>query len=258
MPETRQEEVLDEVNFLTRSINRVQLLKRLSETDTITQEELQADSDVSRTTFQRNLKALEENGWIQRNNRTYSLTTKGKRVTDTLLDFVRTVSVVTRLDSFLACVSNDAINFELQHLHDATLTVADEGNPYAPVSSHIMAMKQADHFRCVLPSVGLQPMEIVFACVERGSIHEMIFGPKAADTVQKDPVYADPITGMLEADNYTALVTDEKPPFYLGLADDIAQIGVEDGGMPLWEDRAIPHRFPWEIGNPSRSFSELE
>lgn len=220
------------VNFVTKSHNRTHILRQLADHEYLSRDEFKRRCDVSRTTLQRNLVALEERGWIHRDNRTYTLTTKGERITDELIDLLETVNVAKRLEPFLKCVSSEAVDFEFSQLKDAKVTVADKGNPYAPVNDHIKLMKQSERFRGILPSIGLQPLEIAQKCVERGSDHEVIFGPTAATTIDNDPIYNEPLAEMANADNCKLLIADTEPPFYLGLTNDTVQIGVEDNGKP--------------------------
>ena len=225
-------EAIDEVNFLTKSRNRARVVRWLSENEYLGRDELKRRSDVSRTTLQRNLKALEEHALVRRQNRRYALTVAGEAVSRELLSLVEVADVAERLGPFWECVPPEEFDLDPSLLADARLTVADRGNPYAPVNDHVRAMKAAESFRCLLPSVALQPMEIARHCVERGKDHEVVFGPDAASTVRTDPAYETPFGVLSSAANCTLLESEKEPPFYLGIADGTVQIGVEKEGNP--------------------------
>lgn len=58
------EETLNDINYLTRSHNRLQTLKLIYES-TCTQEELQRQLDIHRTTLRKTLSELEKKDWIE-------------------------------------------------------------------------------------------------------------------------------------------------------------------------------------------------
>lgn len=226
------ENAILELEFLLSSPNRVHVIRWLTAERELSQRELKDRCEVSRPTLQRNLAALEDRGWLERDNRTYTLTPKGEWIAGEFSGLLELVETILDLEPFLNYVSSEALDFDIRHLSDAQLTVADAGNPYAPVNDHIMAMKGSESFRAILPSIGLHPMEVAAGRVNNGCEHEVILGAEAAITIREERTYRDAFEALLEADNCRILCIDMRPPFYLGLVDDSVQIGVEDGGKP--------------------------
>lgn len=228
------EDTIEHVSFLARSEPRVRLLKEIYEQQVIEKNELRERVDASRTTVQRNLDALEERGWIEGDNRTYTITPSGQPVTEQLLRLLDTVYAARRLQPFLEFAPHEQFDLDFHRLATADITVADETDPYAPVNRHVALMEDADHFRCLLPAVGLQPMMVARTCVlEHGNRHEVILDPGVADTVRTVDVYRDVLVDLVSSDRARLLVSDDPVPFYLGLADDVVQIGVgDDEGTP--------------------------
>ena len=267
------EDAVEEVSALSRSKHRVRLLDWLAEHGRLHRNDIRARCDADRTTVVRNLELLEEHGWIERNNHHYVITPAGEIISQQFSDLITVVQLTQRLQPILKWLPLSDLDTDLTMFEDATVVTPDPANPYAPVNRHIDAMDAADRFRCILPAVGLQPMTIAHELVvERGCTHEIIVDLDVADTLRSDPAYNALYEEMLDTGRFTGYVSTRPCTYYLGVTDDLVQIGVEDGnGMPRglielpahspdvaeWADRLYArhkqHSEPLHIGTAPKS-----
>lgn len=234
MTESAREDALNEIDFLARSANRVKLLHELLDSGRLERDDVKACCEASRTTLQRNLDALCEHGWIQNTNRTYALTPSGEIVIEAFSELVETIQLERELQPVLNWLPTSELDIDLTTLSNATVITPDPSNPYAPVNRHIDAMESTDRFRCMLPAIGLQPMTIAHErIVDNGCTHEIIVDRGVAETLRSDPSYAGLIDEMTETGRCHVYTYGGDLSFYLGLTDDVVQIGVEDDeGVP--------------------------
>lgn len=242
------DDVLAEIDFLVRSANRVRLLDELRQCERAHRDELRTACEASRTTVQRNLDALEERGWIRSTNHHYTTTSSGELIGRKLPELLETVQVANRLEPIEKWLPVSEIDVDLPTLGSAsTIVTTDPSDPYAPVNRHIGAMRSADRFRCLLPAVGLQPMMVARDCVRRGRTHELVVDRPVAETLRADPDYEEILTDMEGSERFDMYRYDGEFPIYLGLADDVVQIGVEDDdgiprGLLEYDPESLPMR----------------
>ena len=224
---------IEELQFLSRSETRVRILDELHRDGTLSKNELKRRLDASRTTIQRNLNALAEHGWVRDRNRSYELAHCGRLIAEDYLDLVDRLGVVSDLRPFLRWVDPADLDVDFRSLADATVTTAKPGDPWAMVNRHVAALETMDRGRVVLPLTG---MSAVKACrdrvVDAGASAEMIVSPDVEETVRSDPTYSDHHAEMLETGRYELRVYDGEIPYYLGLVDDLVQIGADEDGEP--------------------------
>ncbi|WP_126663685.1 helix-turn-helix transcriptional regulator [Haloterrigena salifodinae] len=227
-------EPVDVVNFLTQSPIRVAILQRLRETDRLTKAELREEADASRVTVQRNLNALEERELIRCRVREYEIRPLGEVVAEELESTTETMAFVERIRPFCRWFPDDELEFDVCALADATVVVSDSTDPYAPVNRHIEAMERADRFRCLLPAIGLPALTVARErVVEHDQSQEVVHSATLESTLRSEPEYRELVAEIRAHEACTMRVADRKLTYYLGLFDDVVQIGVEDDdGIP--------------------------
>lgn len=232
---TEEQGVVEEIEFLARSANRIQLLAAIQDEGTIEKRTLQNQFDVARTTLVRNLETLEERGWIETGNpNTYTLTCAGEVVTDSFADLMDVVRITKRLRPFLKWLPTDTFNLDLRLLTDAEIILADSSDPYATTNRHVEALKRTQTFRAILPVVGQHSVETAWRRIREGKgEHEVVVRPEIAELLRTDPSYARQIEKGLDTERIEMFVYDGDIPYFIGLYDELVQIGVEDDdGMP--------------------------
>lgn len=235
----------EEIEFLARSETRVQILKELSGVEELTRAELRERLDCSRTTIQRNLDVLVEEGLVSNSDRSYSLNPGGRYLSDPFLSLLETTEVYERLQPFLKWIDKSALDIDLRHFRDATLQTPREGDPYAMINHHVAAIRSAETGFALLSFTGLHATEAAHEQVtENGAEFELVVEPDVADTFQSSPQYAELMADLREAAGFTVWVTEDTIPFGLCQLGETVQIVAGDDGEPkaLVETEAKPVR----------------
>lgn len=228
----------EEIEFLARSSGRVELLELFAAQNPRTRTGIQQQSSATRTTVQRNLDALQTHGLIEHDPHTqeYELTLTGKLLTSAFLDLLETVDTLQTLEPILRWMPRTAFEFpfELSRLADATIVTPAPGDPYAPVSLHIDALKRSSHTRLLLPVMGLDALEIGRQKVEDTDTKlESVVHANIAAAFDENPTYQEQARLGMETGQFSIAVYDDTIPCYLGIFDDVVQLGVEnDEGVP--------------------------
>jgi predicted transcriptional regulator len=228
------EATIEEIAFLARSRTRARALGTLWESGSLTKSELRDRLDASRTTVSRNVDALRDRGLVANRNGTYTITRADETIAADFSDLVTTTEIAARLEPLLEWVPDAEFDVDLDRLVDATVITADESNPYAPVNRHVEALKRADHVRLFVGVTGQHAWEIAERrVVTEEATHKYVIGSGVAETLRTDRNYGGPCEAMLATDRFDLTVYDGEVPYYLGLLDDVVQIGAEDDeGMP--------------------------
>lgn len=227
---------LQEIEFIARSENRVQILEELRRAGTLSKSELRGASEVARTTLVRNADALVERGWVENSNNQYSITPCGELLIEELTDLLETVREAKRLRPFFEWMPPAAFGLSVEVLSDADVTVSTSQNPYAPVNRHVESLASAERARCLLPAVDPQGMRTVERRVtsrDGDGDHELIITEDVAETLRTDPALDETVDALLSTDRIAIRVSPRDVPYYAGILDGVVQIGVSDRkGVP--------------------------
>lgn len=229
------EEAIDELEFLTASRSRTQLLRTLAADGRLPKADLHRRIDASRTTVGRHLNALEERGYIAYDPATneYEATARGTAVAGELSAVLERMGIADRLGRFLERVPEGTLDLDVVHLAGAEIVHADPHDPYAPVNHHVEAVRAAASFRCLLPSTGLNQMREVTDSMDDRTNYTVVFEREILDAIRSDERYQRELTRMRESEGFEMAVYDGEIPYFLGIYDDVVQIGVEDAeGIP--------------------------
>lgn len=227
-------EPIEEIAFLARSEARVRLLELLLERRVATRHECREHLDASRSTVSRTLDALDDRGWVEPAGRSYELTTAGAVVAESFLDLVDSVEATTVLAPFLRWFPLSEFDLDVAALRDAELTVATDGDPYAPAERQTELVRTVAELRCFLPSTELEGCRLVHErCLSGELTMESVVSPCVAETISGGE-YVELFHEMTSAGAHEVFRAPEPLPFYLGLADDgLVHVGVEDDeGFP--------------------------
>lgn len=224
-------EAIETIEFVTRSTCRVRILETLSDAEHASKDELRADADVVRTTLQRNIDALVERGLIRERDRAFEITPAGSLVASGIGAALSSVEPAARLRPVLERLPPSTLAFDLDRLADATIVEATTANPYAPVERHRERVAETDRVRALLPAVGADAAKAARESAVDGGRHDLVVTPSVAEALTTDPAIAEHVEALPET--VTVSRYDEEIPFYLGVLDDVVEIGVNDGnGLP--------------------------
>lgn len=221
------------IEFLVRSDCRIGILEALLDDGERTRDDLKDDLDVVRTTLGRNLDALEERNLILADGRTYRLTRTGELIASGTVDLLETVDLAARIEPVASRIPDGEFDVDVRALEDATVVESTLADPYAPVVAHERQLSVTDHARLILPASATDPLETSATMVEDGAVHEVVVTDDLAETLRSNPELAEPLDRMAETENVTIRRVDDDIPYYVGLLDDVVQIGVHD-------ERGIP------------------
>lgn len=217
---------------LVRSRIRIEILTAL-QAGAATRYDLRERLDCSRTTVDRNLEHLDKAGWIEQTAGGYELTTCGEIVVEQATTYLEAVTAAKRLQPILRWLPRDELDIDVRHFADAEIITASDGQPMAMVDRHVHAVSRTPNARMVLPVASPQGLK---SQVQNFSLSELsvevVVPPAIADAFQNDPQFADTIASMREAGAVDVYVTDESIPYYLGILDNVVQIGVDEDGDP--------------------------
>jgi len=218
---------------LLRSGTRLEILRQL-QAGSATKYELRERLDCSRTTVDRNLQCLAEDGWITGSRSEYSITVTGEFVLEAATEYLETVEVASTLQPILQWIPRAELDIDIRKLADATVTLPTEDKPLAPVDQHARGVRSASDVRMVLPIYSPQP---ILAFYESGSLEELsleIIGPRSvAEGITTDDSIRQEVAEMRAAGSLELQVTESPVPYYLGIVDETVQIGVDDDGAPM-------------------------
>lgn len=225
---------IDDISFLAQSPNRARILDIVRQDGPLSRNELRSRLDgVVRTTVQRNLDALEEQGWIQQDVYQYSITPAGAMVAEAFIDLVDVVSVARQLEEFLQWVPTEEFDLDPQLLADATIHLPKPGDPYAMINRQVELTRQSEYNYGFLRVTGLHAAEAGHEMiVNHGGRAELVVTPEIVDTWRTTPQYAELVGEMLDTGRFQIFVYDGDLPYSLVVIDDIVQITVDEDGDP--------------------------
>ena len=227
-------EQTEELEFLLRSENRAELLAALASDGPLDRYDLEETLGTSRRTVSRTLKKLETRSYISETDEGYCLTAFGASVFETYREYTRRLDLAERLRPFLGHVDGDALDVELAALEGATLTLADDASPYAPIDRTLELRAGASRIREVAPSVEKRSIEQLTERVEGGDdvTFEVVLTADAAKAAQSQPEYERAHRITQRSDDVEQFVYRGELPFFLGVMDETVAIGAVVDGSP--------------------------
>lgn len=225
-------DALEALQFVSQSPVRAQFMLALVERGPMNRCDLRAEVEASRTTVSRNVDALVGRGWVEEADAGYRATPAGELLTSALDRFLSTTAAVERLEPFFRWFPVDDFEVEWRWFVDADVFPSTPSDPYAPVDRHAERLATAPRLRCLLPQVGLRPMQAIGRELAEFD-HEIVVSPAVGETLRSESKYVEQRATLSERGRIDFYVSDDPIPAYLGLFEDDVQIGVsDDGGVP--------------------------
>ena len=134
---------LEEIEFLARSTNRVEVLQLLA-TRPHTRRSLATATGASQATLGRILEDFAERSWVRHDGSEYVATATGGLVADGVAELVAILETEAKLRDVVAYLPAEAMGFDLRRLADATVTIPSRTRPSAPLQRVLEAMGEAD------------------------------------------------------------------------------------------------------------------
>jgi predicted transcriptional regulator len=148
-------ELYDSIKCLCESQQRIQILNALEGTQ-MDLRSLKSELESPRTTLQRNLSVLEQQGWIEEIRSGYTTTTTGCLI---LKEVVAMDETIHSMAPFLEAVEAST-EIDISQLHAPLVTVPESKQPNAPMKRLLDTLEGAERVRGVLPVVSSVLVEL--------------------------------------------------------------------------------------------------
>lgn len=219
---------VEDLCLLTQSPVRIRLLEELRGGASTT-EQLASAFDVHRRTIVRNLKSLEERGWVVVCQQEYSVTPAARLFLDELFDVLEQFPAAAELAKFFEHVPPGAVNVPPESFADASVVNSESKNPHAPLMAVRSAVTTASEVRTLAPVASPLYTEIYAAPIAKGVPVETVLTADAARTLLAS--HADEVDTALDGEAVRVSVTDRQLPFGLVVTECSTLIGGYDDGV---------------------------
>lgn len=216
------ESILETIEFLARSKNRIAILDRLT-IGRMERYEIEEATTIPRPTVSRILEDFDSRGWITLTGGEYELTPLGAYVTREFKDFLERMRVDETLADVADWLPRETLNFDLACLASAEVVRAQKTVATAP-TTHIVRRIEPVHLLRVM-TYTLLP-EVFRICAEKsvdGDLElEIVFDPETIATLATDERNIEEARDMLETGRVKFYQCDRPVPFVLFMLDDQA------------------------------------
>lgn len=219
--------VLEEIEFLSLSTNRVDVLTRLAEGPQ-TRQELGASIDASQPTLGRILRDFEDRNWITRTAEGYEATVTGRLVADGIDEFYGLLETELKLREFVDWLPTEELTFDLRQLRDATITVPTRTRPGAPVGRVIELVEDAEEVTVLSHAFNDRMLQAVTDWVDGGDRFEGVFSADAIKSVTEDTALAGQLRTLLAAETAAVRIYDGPVPLAVTLTDTMVSLLIRD------------------------------
>ena len=137
---------LDDIAFLARSQNRVEILAMLS-AGPHTRAELQEATDISRPTVGRVVTELQARSLATQTGQEYTTSPLGEFLAAEFQSLLEGAETMRKLRGVIKWLPTDEFDFTLDCFADATITTPRPGDPTAPIRRAATMIREADHIQ---------------------------------------------------------------------------------------------------------------
>lgn len=172
--------------FLANSPDRLALLTSLSQ-ESASPGELASEHSFSRRSVQRNLAEFVDRGWVETSGGTYHLTVTGELIAEEHAEYVDALARITDFAPFFRYLPDYDHAPDPEWLTDATMTIATEDNPQAPVHQYVSRVRQFDTERIKMLSPVLSRLfhEAHATLASRGVHTELVMPARMIDRARE-------------------------------------------------------------------------
>ena len=219
---------LEEIEFLARSQNRVEVL-RLVAAEPRTRQELAAETGASQATLGRVLEDFADRSWVSQEGRRYAATATGELVADGIGGLISVFETEGKLRPLVAYLPTAEFGFDLRHLADATVTVPTRTRPSAPLQQVRTAIEGADTLRAFSHTLNEQTLATVHEQVTEGDYtFEAVLSRSALEALAADATLWEQVRTLSRRSNATIRVSQGEIPVAALIADDTVSLLVRD------------------------------
>lgn len=238
--------VLEEIEFLSLSTNRVDVLRLLA-ADPHTRRELASETGASQPTMGRILQDFEERNWITRTAAGYETTPTGRLVADGISEFYELVETELKLRDLVEWLPTEELTFDLRALRSATITVPTQTRPGAPVGRVVDLVADAEEVTVLSHAFNDRMLEAVTEWVDAGGSFEAVFSADAIEPVTDDAALADLLRQLVDTDSASLYLYDGPVPLAVTHTDSVVSLLLRDdsGRLQAAVDTDSPEVSDW-------------
>ena len=219
---------LEEIEFLARSTNRVEVLRLLA-AEPQTRRELAAATGASQATLGRILDDFTDRSWVRHDGGEYVATATGTLVADGIGDLVSVLETEAKLRGVVSYLPTTELGFDLRRLADATVTVPSRTRPSAPLQRVLDAMADAARLRAFSHTLNEQSLATAHDRVTAGEqSFEAVLSASAIDALAADHRLWTQLRALAEHDDAEIRVRREEVPLAVTVADGTVYLLVRD------------------------------
>jgi predicted transcriptional regulator len=240
---------LDEIEFLARSSNRIEVLRTLTEAG-YTRRELGDVLDASQPTIGRVLGDLTERNWITYDGERYRATATGELVEAGITDLRERLAAEIELRKIAEWLPAEGIDVDLREFRGATITTPTGARPNAPIERMLELLERTDRARLLSHSFNKQKLDHIHSRTVEGTLRtEGVFAADAIEAVREDPTLRSRLREIVTADAVDIRVTTEAVPAAVEVTDDRTHLLIrdDDGIVRASMDTDAPAVRSWGV-----------
>jgi len=235
----------EEINFLIRSENRVDLLDSLTE-GWYTERELSKREDISKVTIKRGVNAFLDRGWVKESDSEYTTTRVGEMLAEDYNRLSETMDVASHVGPVVDLLPIERMDFDLRIFADATISDPENHDVLQTIDRWVTLIRSSDRLEVFTYRSGRMIAEPIHEELSDGSLElEAILPPSEVERISNHPTMREVKRKLIEAGaTYYAAPEDQYKPYSLGMFDDIAamsgwneenkpQVHVESSAEPV-------------------------
>jgi predicted transcriptional regulator len=223
------EAALEEIEFLARSSNRVDVLRLLA-ADTHTRRSLAEATGASQATLGRILEDFTDRSWVRRDGSHYAATATGRLVADGVADLLSILETEAKLRDVVTYLPTDAMGFDLRRLADATVTVPSRTRPSAPLQRVLDAMDDAERLCAFSHTLNEQSLSVAKRRVKADEqTFEAVLSESAIVALAADARLWAELTALAD-EGGRIRVREDDVPLSVTVADGTVYLLVRDDG----------------------------
>ncbi|ESS11757.1 MAG: putative transcriptional regulator [uncultured archaeon A07HR60] len=219
---------LEQIEFLARSKNRVELLRLLAD-DTHTRRSLAAATGASQATLGRILEDFTDRSWVAQEGSDYTATATGEMIADGVSDLMSILETEAKLRDVVVHLPTAELEFDLRCLADATITVPSRTRPSAPLQQVLDAMEAATTLQAFSHTLNEQSLATVRDCVvDGGQTFETVLSEGAVQALKTDDLLWTKLLTLSANPRADIKVLTQDIPLAVVVADETVYLLVRD------------------------------
>jgi predicted transcriptional regulator len=253
------DEALDEIEFLALSANRVAVLRALADRPH-TRSELVASTNASQPTLGRILRDFRDRRWTERTSEGYVATATGELVAEGIGELLVTIETDRTLRPIIDWLPTAAMDFDLRHLREATITAPSRTRPDAPLRRALDLLDEATSVRICSHTFNERSLTTVRdRVVEGNGTFAGVFSRAAIDALVADPTLRVRLGELLAASGATIRVYENgEIPVAVAITDDRVHLMLRDdaGILEATVDSDDPVVLSWAAATHERYWAD--